>query len=190
MQGGQSSLASKQALLCPGYSAQATAHPETCLPSGLLAAQATLPRLLNTLPPCLPVCLLDRLLCPGYCTPCHLPACLFAGQSTLPRLLHTLPTACLTVCWPRYSPQQTLPPYCLPASVLARLFCPGYSPQATAHPVTCLLRAQATLPWLLNTLLPAFLSAGQATLPRLMHTLPPACLPVFWPVYSAQLILQ
>ena len=101
---------------CPGYSAQATEHPASCLP----------------------VCLLDRLLCPGYCTPCHLPACLFAGQATLPRLLHTLPTACLPVCWPGYSAQQTLPPDCLPACVLARLFCPGYSAQATAHPATCL----------------------------------------------------
>ena len=103
---------------CPGYSAQATAHPA-----------------------CLPACLLARLLCPGYCTPCHLPACLFAGQATLPRLLHTLPPACLPVCWP------------------------GYSAQATAHPATCL---------------PACLLAAQATLPRLLHTLPPACLPVCW----------
>ena len=121
----------------PGYSVQATAHPASCLPS----------------------CLLPRLLCPGYCTPCHLPACLFAGQATLPRLLHTLPTACLPVCWPGYSAQQTLPPDCLPAcrvgqAVLPRLLCPGYC--TPCH-------------------LPACLFAGQATLPRLLHTLPPAC---------------
>ena len=125
----------------PGYSAQATEHPASCLPVCLLD------RLLcqGYCTPChLPVCrfagqaIVRRLLCPGYCTPCHLPACLFAGQATLPRLLHTLPTACLPVCWPGYSAEQTLPPDCLPFCVLARLLCPSYSAQATAHPATCL----------------------------------------------------
>ena len=102
----------------PGYSAQATAHPATCLPSGCCQV---LPRLLNTLPP----------------------ACLFAGQATLPRLLHTLPPACLPsllantlLLCPGYSAQATAhPACCLPAC----LFWPGYSAQATAHPATCLL---------------------------------------------------
>ena len=92
-------------------------HPATCLPACLLARLLfrgycfTLPTAClrvcwlgysaqQTLPPdCLPACLLarlflPRLLCQGYCTPCHLPACLFAGQATLPGLLHTLPPAC------------------------------------------------------------------------------------------------
>ena len=67
-----------------------------------------------------------------------MPACLFAGKATLHRLLHTLPTACLPVCWPGYSAQQTLPPNCLPACVQAILFYPGYPAQANAHPATCL----------------------------------------------------
>ena len=177
---------------CPGYSAQATENPASCLP----------------------VCLLDRLLCPGYCTPCHMPACLFAGQATLPRLLHTLSTACLPVCWQGYSAQQNLPPDCMPACLLARLFCPGYSAQATAHPATCLpacllarllcpsyctpchlpacpFAGQATLPskhCRLTACLPVCWQgcSAQATLPRLLHTLPPACLHVCWPGYSAQ----
>ena len=113
---------------CPGYSAQATEHPASCRPSCLLAAQATLPRLLNTMPPaclfvywtcssaqatahpatCLPSCLLARLLCPGYCTPCRLPACPFPGQATLPSKPCRL-TACLPACWPGCSAQATLP---------------------------------------------------------------------------------
>ena len=167
-------------LLCPGYFAQATAHPATCLPSCLLAAQATLPKATEHPASCLPACLLDRLLCPGYCTPCHLPACLFAGQATLPRLLQFLPTACRPVCCPGYSAKQTLPPDCLPACLLARLFCPGYSAQATAHPATCL--PACLLPRLLfqgyctSCLLPACLFAVQATLPRLAHPADPACL--------------
>ena len=213
----------------PGYSAQATAHPATCLPACLLArllcpgyctpchlpvclatlATATLPPACLVCWPgysaqatahpasCLPACLLARLLCPGYCTPCHLPACLFAGQATLPRLLHTLPPACLPVCWPGYSAQATAhPATCLPA------FCwPGYSAQATAHPATCLpacLLARLLCPGYCTPChLPA-LFAGQATLPRLLTPchLPaysaqatatlPACLPVCWPGYSAQ----
>ena len=150
-----------------GYSAQATAHPATCLPATcLLAAQATLPRLLHTLPPaCLHVCW------PGYSAqatahPADLPACPFAGQATLPSKPCRL-TACLPACWPGCSAQatlprllHTLPPACLPVCW------PGYSAQATAHPATCLLGAQATLP-------------------RLLNTLPPACL-FCWPGYSAQ----
>ena len=143
---------------CPGYSAQATEHPASCLP---VCLQATLPRLLHTqATACLPVCCQATL--PLQTLP--LPACLFAGQATLPRLLHPAPChlpAC-QVCWP------------------------GYSAQATAHPgSTCLLGGQATLPRLLHTLPPACLFAAQATLPRLLHTLPPACLPVCWPGYSA-----
>ena len=99
-------------LFCPGYSSQGTPHPATCQ----LGAQATLPRLMNTLPT----------------------ACLFAGQATLPRLMHTLQPGCLPVCWPGYSAQQILPSECLPACVLARLFCPGYSTQATANSATCM----------------------------------------------------
>ena len=170
-------LPAGQAVCWPGYSAQATAHPATCLPACLLArllcpryctalpdlpaccsarllpatcllgAQATLPRLLNTLPP----------------------ACLFAGKATLPRLMHTLPPACLPVCWQGYSAQATAhPATCLPGqAIVPRLLCPGYC--TPCH-------------------LPAFagLFAGKATLPRLLHTLPPACLSVFWTGYSAQ----
>ena len=180
-------------LLCPGYSAHATAHPATCLPAFSCpgySAQAT-----EHPASCLPVCLLDRLLCPGYCTPCHMPACLFAGQATLPRLLHTLPPACfpvclawlfcpgysaqatahpatclplaaLSVCWTGYSAQATAHPATLPACLPVCICWTGYSAQATAHPATCLLGAQATLP-------------------RLLNTLPPACL-FCLPGYSAQ----
>ena len=147
---------------CPGYSAKATEHPASCLPVCLLE-RLLCSRLLNTLPPaCLPV-LLARLLCPGYCTPCR--------------------AACLPLCWPGYSAQANpAHPDRLPACLLARLLCPGYctprylpirspgcSAQATEH--------RAGLPGCF---------AGQATLPRLLHTLPPACLPVCWPGYSAQ----
>ena len=194
-------------LCCPGYSAQANpAHPASCLLPACLAAQATLPRLLNPatcLPACLliwagysakatahpatclPACLLARLLCPGYCKPCLtcLPARLLARllcPANPARLTACLPACC--VCWPGYSAQATAHPadlpacpfagqatlprlpctpcHCLPACLLARLFCPGYSAQATANPATCL---------------PSCLFAGQATLPRLLHTLPPAC---------------
>ena len=198
-------------LFCPGYSAQATEHPASCLPA----------------------CLLARLLCQGYCTPCHLPvllarllcpgysakatahpatclhSCLLAAQATLPRLLKH-PASCLPVCLqdrqlcPGYRtpchlpvclfagqaivPRLLCPGYCTPCHLPAFLpvSCPGYSAKATETP--CLLPAsgQATLPRLLNTLHPAYLFAGQATLPRLMHTLPPACLSVCWPGYSAQ----
>ena len=193
----------------PGYSAQANAHPATCLFSCLLArllcpgysAQATAHPA-----SCLPVCYLDRLLCPGYCTPCHLPACLFAGQATLPRLLHTLPPACLHVCLTGYSAKATAHPAdcllacpfawrgysaqakpcrltaCLPACLLACLFCcPGYSAQATAHPAACLpacLLARLLCPGYCTPChLPACPFAGQATLPSKSCRLP-ACLPV------------
>ena len=170
-------------LFCPGYSAQATAHPATCLPVRCpgYSAQAT-----EHPASCLPGLLATAGFYPGYCTPCHLPACLFAGQATLPSKPCRL-TACLPACWPGCPAQatlprllHTLPPACLPVCW------PGYSAQATAHPATCLLGAQATLPRLLNTLPPPCLFAGQATLPRLMHTLPPACLPFCWQGYSAQ----
>ena len=162
------------------------------LPADLYAFQASLPRLVNTLPPaclsvcwtgysaqatehpatCLPACLLARLLCQCYCTPCRLPACPFAGQATLPRLLNTLPPACLTVCWAGYFAKATAnPATCLFACLLARLFCPGYSTQATAHPATCL---------------PSCLLSAQATLPRVLNTLPPVCLSVCWTGYSSQ----
>ena len=158
-------------ILLPRLLCQATAHPATCKPACLFAGQATLPRLLHTLPP---ACLVfaARLLCPGYCTPCHQPACLFAGQATLPRLLHTLPPACLLVCWPGYSAQAPAhPDTCLSACLLARILCPGYSAKATAHPATCQ---------------PFCLLAAQATLPRLLNTPPPACLSVCWTGYSAK----
>ena len=163
-----------------GYSAQATEHPPTYLP-GVFACQATLPRLLHTLPTaclplwwpgysakatehpaaCLHVCLLGRLLCPGYCTPCHLPVCLFGGQAILPRLLY--------------------PGYCTPCHLPAFLpvSCPGYSAQGTEHPASCLpvcLLDRLLCPGYCTPChLPACLFAGQATLPRLQHTLPPAC---------------
>ena len=126
-------------LLCPGYctplrlpagpfAGLATLPSKPCCLTACLpacwqgcSAQATLPRLLHTLPPaCLPVCW------PGYSAQgtahpatCLLgaqatlprllntlpPACLFAGKATLPRLMHTLPPACLPVCWPGYSAQ-------------------------------------------------------------------------------------
>ena len=218
-------------LFCPGYSAQATAHPATSLPA----------------------CLLARLLCPGYCTPCHLPVrclgysakatehpasvCLFPGQATLPRLMHTLPPACLPVCQAQATLPRllhTLPPACLP-SLLARLLCPGYctschlpvkcpvySAQATEHPASCLpvswpgysakanahpanclpalfagkatllkatahpadcliarLLARLLCPANLAALLPACLRAGKAVLPRLLYCTPchlPACM--------------
>ena len=187
---------------CPGYSAKSTEHPASCMPVCLLE-RLLCPRLLHTLPPaCLPVCW------PGYTaqnTPhpatCLLgaqatlprlvntlhPACLFTGQATLPRLMHTLPPACLPVCLPGYSAQQSLPPDCLPACVLARLFCPGYSAKATAHPATCLPACLQA--WLLC---PGYytpctcLLGANATLPRLLNTLPTACLPVCWPGYSAK----
>ena len=101
----------------PGYSGQATAHPATCL--CLFAGQATLPRLMHTLPPaCLPVCW------PAYSAQASAhpttfllgaqdtlprllntlpPTCHFAGQATLRRLMQTLPPACLPVCWQGYS---------------------------------------------------------------------------------------
>ena len=123
---------------CPGYSAQATEHPASCLPVCWpgYSAQA------NAHPAtCLPACLLARLVCPGYCTPCHLPLCLFAGQAIVPRLL------CQGYCTPCH-----LPAF-LPVS------CPGYSAQATAHPATGL---------------PACLLA-RLLCHRLLHTLPPAC---------------
>ena len=159
-------------LLCPGYSAQATAHPASCLP----------------------VCYLDRLLCPGYCTPCHLPACLFAGQATLPRLLHTLPPACLHVFLPGYSAKATAHPAdCLLACPFAcEATLPSKPCRLTACLPACLPDRQAVLRRLLcpgyctPCRLPACLFAGQATLPRLLHTLPPACLQVCWPGYSAQ----
>ena len=134
---------------CPGYSAQANAHPATCLPA----------------------CLLARLLCPGYCTPCHLPACLFAGQAVLPRLLCPgyctpchLPASCLLL------PRLLCPGYCTPClpaclPLLARLLCPGYC--TPCHLPACLFAGQATLPRLLHTLPPACLPV----LPRL-NTLP------------------
>ena len=167
---------------CPGYSAQATEHPASCLPVCWpgYSAQA------NAHPAtCLPACLLARLLCPGYCTPCHLPVCLFAGQAivprllcpgyctpchlpaflpvscqaTLPRLLNTLPPACLSFCWTGYSAQATAhPATCLPACLLARLLCPGYCTPCR---------------------LPACPFAGQATLPSKPCRLT-ACLPASW----------
>ena len=146
-------------LFCPGCSAPATAHPATCLPA----------------------CLLARLLCQGYDTPCHLPVRCpgYSAKAT------EHPTSCLPVCWlsysaqanahlatclpvgwPGYSAQATLPPDCLPACVLARLFCPGYSSQGTPHPATCQFGAQATLPRLMNTLPTACLFAGQGQVAR------------------------
>ena len=152
---------------CPGYSAQATEHPASCLPVCWPGYSAKA----NAHPATCLLCLLDRLLCPGYCTPCHLPSCLFACQATLPRLLHTLPTACLPVCWPGYSAQQTVPPDCLPACLLARLFSAGYSAQATAHPAACLPAC----------LLARLLCPGYCTPCHL-----PAFLPVSCPCYSAK----
>ena len=193
----------------PGYSAQANAHPATCLHSCLLAAQATLPRLLNTLPPaclsvcpgysakatahpatCLPACLPARLLCPGYSAQATahpatcLTSCQLAAKATLPRLVNTLPPACL---WPGYSAQANAHPAILPA-------CP-FAGQATLPSKPCRLTACLPACW------PG--CSAQATLPRLLHTLPPACLrcpgysaqatehpasclPVCWPGYSAQ----
>ena len=195
----------------PGYSAQKTLPPD-CLPAcqAVYSAQATAHPAT-----CLPAFLLARLLCLGYCTPCHLSVRCpgFSAKAT------EHPASCLPFCWPGYSAQANAhPATCLPACLLARLLCPanpaaclpsclcavqavlhrllcpgygtpchlpvcwpGYSTQATAHPATSLLSAQATLPRLLNTLPPACLFAGQANLTRLMHTLPPACLPVCWP---------
>ena len=176
-----------------GYSAQATAHPATCLFA----------------------CLLARLFCPGYSAcpfagqaTAHpatcLPSCLLAAQATLPRLLNTLPPACLSVCWTGYSAQATAhPATCLPACLLARLLCPGYCtpchclpacllprllcPGYCTLPPACLFAARLLCPGYCTPChLPACLFAGQATLPRLLHTLPPACLPVCWPGYSAQ----